>query len=108
MHGLLVNYRKNPQCEDSNRQLMQYYCQAKLSALRMISQFGTYLDGSRGLEPIFDYSFGSQLVGKEVVQNGKEVKHAVLIDKIGQKLDSLRSAKFVICFDGFHNTSSLL
>lgn len=56
---------------------MQYYCQAKLSALRMISQFGTYLDGSRGLEPIFDYSFGSQLVGKEVVQNGKEVKHAV-------------------------------
>lgn len=77
MHGLLVNYRKNPQCEDSNRQLMQYYCQAKLSALRMISQFGTYLDGSRGLEPIFDYSFGSQLVGKEVVQNGKEVKHAV-------------------------------
>lgn len=77
MHGLLVNYRKNPQCEDSNRQLMQYYRQAKLTALRMISQFGTYLDGSRGLEPIFDYSFGSQLVGKEVVQNGKEVKHAV-------------------------------
>ena len=77
MHGLLVNYRKNPQCEDSNRQLMQYYRQAKLTALRMISQFGTYLDASRGLEPIFDYSFGSQLVGKEVVQNGKEVKHAV-------------------------------
>lgn len=59
MHGLLVNYRKNPQCEDSNRQLMQYYRQAKLSALRMISQFGTYLDESRELEPIFDYSFGS-------------------------------------------------
>ena len=77
MHGLLVNYRKNPQCEDSNQQLAQRYRQAKLSALRMISQFGTYLDGSRGLEPIFDYSFGSQLVGKEVVQNGKEVKHAV-------------------------------
>ena len=37
----------------------------------------TSLDGSRGLEPIFDYSFGSKLVGKEVVQKGKEVKHAV-------------------------------
>ena len=48
MHGLLVNYRKNPQCEDSNQQLAQRYRQAKLSALRMISQFGTY----QGSNPI--------------------------------------------------------
>lgn len=77
MHGLLVNYRKNPQCEDSNQQLAQRYRQAKLSALRMISQFGDYLDGNRGLEPIFDYSFGSRLVEQEIVQDKKEVKHAV-------------------------------
>lgn len=64
MHGLLVNYEKNPMCEDSNKKLMELYMQAEILAVRLIED---YMDSARGIIPYhekYHYTFGSQLGGE--------------------------------------------
>ncbi len=60
MHGLIVNYRKNSKCEDSNRQLMQLYKKAGKKAVMLIEEYDGYLDGTHPLNPIYNYTFGSK------------------------------------------------
>lgn len=65
MHGLVVNYQKNPQCEDSTEKLWHLYATAKELAVRLISEYQDYLDGKEELNQIYDYTFGSQLIAEK-------------------------------------------
>lgn len=60
MHGLMVNYRPNPKCSDSNRELAVRYGRAIKKAVMLISGF----EGSaKGLKPwceLYNYTFGSE------------------------------------------------
>lgn len=60
MHGLLVNYRPNPDCEDSDDKLSRLYERAKKMALRLIGEYGAFILGHGALDPIYDYTFGSR------------------------------------------------
>ncbi|MGN0485111.1 MAG: zinc dependent phospholipase C family protein [Lachnospiraceae bacterium] len=71
MHGLMVNYEKNPQCEDSCRKLWLLYQDAKELAVTLIHEFRDYLEGRLKLDEVYDYTFGSQLIEE------KEIGHAV-------------------------------
>lgn len=70
MHGLVVNYQENPQCEDSTEKLWHLYATAEELAVRLISEYQDYLDGKEELNQIYDYTFGSQLI---VEKKEKEV-----------------------------------
>ncbi|MGN0413113.1 MAG: zinc dependent phospholipase C family protein [Lachnospiraceae bacterium] len=65
LHGLMVNFEKNPQCEDSTEKLGILYTKAKELAIQLIPEYQDYLDGKGKLNPIYDYNFGSQLIEKE-------------------------------------------
>ena len=64
LHGLMVNYEKNPQCKDSSEKLGTLYTDAKELAIRLIHEYQDYLDGKGKLNPVYDYNFGSQLMEK--------------------------------------------
>lgn len=69
MHGLMVNYQPNPQCEDSTRKLWLLYQEAEKLALSLIGEYGGYLEGTQELNPIYRYTFGSQLTEEKEAQN---------------------------------------
>lgn len=61
MHGLLVNYEENPDCEDSTKMLHQLYDIAAERAAKMITNFEKYLtDGQLPWNHIYDLTFGGQ------------------------------------------------
>lgn len=65
MHGLLVNYQKNPRCDDSTKKLWVLYQKAKELAVTLISEYRSYLEGGEKLNQIYNYTFGSQLLEKK-------------------------------------------
>ena len=65
MHGLLVNYVANPECEDSTRILRQLYDIALERAVKLIGEYDKYLIGEQRLDPIYHYTFGGKELGKE-------------------------------------------
>lgn len=67
MHGLLVNYDKNPACEDSNQRLQQLYLDGEKLAIMLINEYRAYRHGAVNLNEIYCYTFGSQLIEREVV-----------------------------------------
>lgn len=62
MHGLIVNYKKNEACNDSTERLMDLYSKAQWLAFRLINGYKTYLSGLSELDPVYEYTFGSELV----------------------------------------------
>lgn len=62
MHGLVVNYQENPQCEDSTEKLWHLYATAEELAVQLINEYQDYLDGKEELNQIYNYTFGSQLI----------------------------------------------
>lgn len=69
MHGLMVNYQKNPQCEDSCRQLELLYQKARRLAVQLIEEYGDYMKRKAPLNDIYNYTFGTQLLEGEVCIN---------------------------------------
>lgn len=69
MHGLMVNFHENSLCGDSNRKLWELYNSAKKLAILLIYEYSSYLNGTRDLNPIYRYSFGSKPVEELEVQN---------------------------------------
>ena len=65
MHGLLVNYRKNPKCNDSTEKLFELYEKAEKLAVRLINEYRGFLYGKLPLNEIYRYTFGSKLPEKE-------------------------------------------
>ena len=62
MHGLMVNYKPNPLCADSNEKLMYLYNAAEKLAVKLINEY-LELDG---WNPVYMYTFGSKLVDENV------------------------------------------
>ena len=69
MHGLVVNYKKNPLCDDSSRKLWFLYQEAKGSAVSLIHEYLSYMEGSENLNQIYSYSFGSKLIEEEEIKD---------------------------------------
>ncbi len=69
MHGLMVNYKRNPQCDDSTVKLWSLYKKAVKLAVLLIHEYGDYLEGKTNLNEIYNYTFGSQLIEKKENRN---------------------------------------
>lgn len=69
LHGLMINYMSNRNCEDSTRELFNRYSQAKDRAVLLIHEYSDFLEGKEGLDPIYQYTFGSRKVEEEEAKN---------------------------------------
>ena len=61
MHGLIINYEKNPACEDSTRILLGLFEKAVSLAVELIDSFDRVVAGEQPLQEVFRYNFSSQL-----------------------------------------------
>lgn len=71
MHGLIVNYKSNPLCEDSTQKLSNLYDSAVKLATILISEFRDSAAGHIEFNKMYDYTFGSKLENKD--NDGKEL-----------------------------------
>lgn len=68
MHGLIINYEKNPLCEDSTERLIMLYQDAVRLALQLIGGFEDCVKEQTQLEDIYEYNFSSIIPAKEEKQ----------------------------------------
>lgn len=68
MYGMIINYKKNPECADSTRKLLELFKEATPLALRLIEEYRPYLEGKMPLDGIYRYNFSTQLRGGEDAQ----------------------------------------
>ncbi len=71
MHGLIVNYKPNPLCEDSTQKLSNLYDSAVKLAAILIGEFRDSAAGHIEFNKMYDYTFGSKLENKD--NSGKEL-----------------------------------
>lgn len=64
VYGMIINYKKNPECEDSTRKLLALYKETKPLALRLIQEYRPYMEGDMPLDSIYQYNFSSRKVDK--------------------------------------------
>ena len=69
LHGLMINYMANVKCEDSTKELFERYGQTKTIAVSLIHEYSGFLEGKEGLDPIYQYTFGSRKVEEEEAKN---------------------------------------
>ena len=79
MHGLIVNYRPNPLCDDSTKKLYSLYENALKLAALLIGEFKDSAVGNIDFNAIYEFTFGSQLPG--VLASENEVSGAVNIGR---------------------------
>ncbi|MGN0598859.1 MAG: zinc dependent phospholipase C family protein [Oscillospiraceae bacterium] len=60
MHGLIVNYKANPKCRDSNKELALRYGKALNKAIMLISEFEESAKGVKPWNDLYNYTFGSE------------------------------------------------
>lgn len=61
MHGLIVNYEKNPDCTDSTERLKSLYYVARNRAVTLIEEYADYMENSTPLNQLYEYTFGTKL-----------------------------------------------
>lgn len=71
IHGMVVNIRKNPKCDDSTETLSTLYQEAKREAVRLIQEYKGYVEENKPLDSVYCYTFGSKLVEEGEKKNGK-------------------------------------
>ncbi|MGN0388187.1 MAG: zinc dependent phospholipase C family protein [Suilimivivens sp.] len=69
LHGLVINYVSNKDCADSTKELSDRYGQAKTQAVSLIHEYSGFLEGKKELNPIYQYTFGSEKVEEERIKN---------------------------------------
>lgn len=69
LHGLVINYVSNKDCADSTKELSDRYGQAKTQAVSLIHEHSGFPEGKEGLDPIYQYTFGSKKVEEEEMKN---------------------------------------
>lgn len=62
MHGLVMNYEENPKCTETTDELVRRFPQAVQLAVRLITEYDTYLQQGGTLSDIFYYNFESEWV----------------------------------------------
>lgn len=61
MHGQIVNYEKNPECNDSTDKLLHFYPKAEKLAVKLIEDYEDYLEERKPLNEIYQYTFGGRI-----------------------------------------------
>lgn len=59
MHGLIINFKKNPQCADSTAKLLTLYEEARPMAVKLIMEYEEYVQGTKELNKLYQYNFSS-------------------------------------------------
>ena len=67
MHGLLVNYQANPDCQDSTEKLSELYEIAKKRAIQLIEEYHQYILDKALLNDFYDYTFSGKKEQKNEV-----------------------------------------
>ena len=57
MHGMMIPYRKDERCEDSDKALCSAFEEAVPKACELIASYETYLRGEGGLSPLLDRNY---------------------------------------------------
>lgn len=57
MFGMIINYDKNPKCEDSTDRLIELYKDAKPLTKRLIQEYTAYLKENKPLDSIYQNTF---------------------------------------------------
>ena len=65
MHGLIVNFKANPACEDSTEKLHQLYNVAKNEAVLLINEFNKHIFKEGVWNEQYDYTFGGKKEDEE-------------------------------------------
>lgn len=60
MHGLVINYTENPACRESTDWLMAHFDEAVELAVRLITEYETYIQNGGSLSDTFSYDFESE------------------------------------------------
>lgn len=68
MHGLVVNYKANPNCEDSTEKLKRLYVTGVRESIRLITEYEDYVKRLKPLDTRYRLTFGS----KEAAEIKKE------------------------------------
>ena len=69
LHGLMINFIANTDCSDSTKELFDRYGQEKARAVSLIHEYSGFLEEKEGLDPIYQYTFGSEKVEEEKIKN---------------------------------------
>ncbi len=64
-HGFIIKYHRTKACRGQIRHLMGLYDKALPLAGKLIGDYKFYLDGIATLDPVYQYTFGSELPKKE-------------------------------------------
>lgn len=62
MHGMIINYKANPKCRDSNKELMRRYVRTLNKAVQLICEFKENAIGAKPWNDMYNYTFGSEYV----------------------------------------------
>lgn len=66
MHGLIINYEKNPKCADSTEKLLSLYNEAMEKAVELIGELQACVDENAPLDDFYRYNFSS-VIPKDVM-----------------------------------------
>ena len=69
MRGLFINEQPNPQCADSCEKLIRLYDSALEKAEELLTELPENIAGRLPLNPLYRYTFGSQLLSQEEEDN---------------------------------------
>ncbi len=61
MHGLIINYEKNPKCEDSTKKLLALCEEGVTLAVELIGEFADYVEAKGELHDVYRYNFSSKI-----------------------------------------------
>lgn len=78
MHGLLVSYKANRQCDDSTERLYKLYDNALDLAVRLIGEYKDSARGSLPLNKIYRYTFGGKCTQNA---EGNVDENVVVVDR---------------------------
>ena len=65
MSGLIVNYNKNFNCNDSTFKLLHLFEKAKKLSIELINEFNMNLNGDSKLSDIYKHTFGGKVIWEE-------------------------------------------
>ena len=67
LKGMIISYEKNPECDDSTKRLTELYHESVHTAVRLIGEYGGYLEGTAPLDSSYRYTFSGTVTPEDFV-----------------------------------------
>ena len=67
LKGMIISYEKNPECDDSTKRLTELYHESVHTAVRLIGEYGGYLEGTAPLDSSYRYTFSGTVTPEDSV-----------------------------------------